>query len=203
MIIFHIAEKARWEAARLAGSYAQSTYGRTLEEEGFIHASREDQWPAVRDAFYAGVTEPLVLLAIDTDKLTSPWREDQVGDTSYPHIHGPLNPSAVVAAVPLEAAAPAPAAAPAAAPAPTPAAETPTGLDGRPRSFLSLFVGEMAFRTAWATVAMVAAVILGSLFAAVLGDEWGLLGVALGLVLILFAGRPVARRRDEKFARKR
>jgi uncharacterized protein (DUF952 family) len=186
VIIFHIAEKSRWEAARLAGAYAQSTYGRTLEQEGFIHAAREDQWQGVRQRYYADVTEPLVLLAIDTDQLTSPWREDQVGHERYPHIYGPLNPSAVVSAVPLERA---------------PATAAPAHDRAPQQSFLSLFVNEVAFRIAWAVVAMVVGALLGLLAIALLGDGWGLLGVAAGLVLVFLAGRPIAQRRDERLAR--
>ena len=33
----------------------------TLAEVGFVHCSRGDQWPKVRDALYADVTEPLVV----------------------------------------------------------------------------------------------------------------------------------------------
>jgi uncharacterized protein (DUF952 family) len=96
MRIYHLAQVAHWLAARDAGSYEQSTLGRTLAEEGFIHASREDQWETVLETFYADHHGPLVLLEIDTDLLTSPWQEDQVGDTTFPHVYGPINPSAVV-----------------------------------------------------------------------------------------------------------
>ncbi len=65
-------------------------------EEGFIHASRADQWETVRARFYAGYDGPLVLLEIDTGLLTSPWQEDPVGDTTYPHVYGPVNTTAVV-----------------------------------------------------------------------------------------------------------
>jgi uncharacterized protein (DUF952 family) len=47
-----------------------------------------------------------VLLTIDTDKLKVPWREDRVGDDTFPHIYGPLSPGAVVAVEPLDRRAP-------------------------------------------------------------------------------------------------
>ena len=50
----------------------------------------------MRSRYYADVEEPLLLLTIDTDLLFAPWREDPVGDDTYPHIYGPLNPDAVV-----------------------------------------------------------------------------------------------------------
>lgn len=98
MQIFHIATLADWDAARVSGAYTTSTLGRTLEEEGYLHASREDQWEGVRDRYYADVTEPTVLLVIDTDLLASPWVEEipapEMTET-FPHIYGPLNPAAV------------------------------------------------------------------------------------------------------------
>jgi uncharacterized protein (DUF952 family) len=102
--IFHLALAGDWDAAQRDGEYAVSTLGRTLEEEGFIHGSRADQWPVVRARFYAGVTEPLVLLVIDPDLLTADVREEAVPglDETFPHIYGPINLDAVVEVVRLE-----------------------------------------------------------------------------------------------------
>jgi uncharacterized protein (DUF952 family) len=96
MRIFHIATLADWKQAQATGTYTTSTYGRSLREEGFIHASRREQVRTVRDSFYSDVDEPLLVLEIETDLLDVPWREDQVGDEAFPHIYGPLNTSAVV-----------------------------------------------------------------------------------------------------------
>ena len=41
MRIFHIATAADWAEAQRTGSYTTSTRGRSLEQEGFVHASRE------------------------------------------------------------------------------------------------------------------------------------------------------------------
>ena len=95
--IFHIAEAPHWEAAQSSGSYLQSTLGLTLADEGFIHCSREDQWPTVLETYYAGHMGELVLLEIDTTRLASPWQEDPVGDTTFPHVYGPIGVDAVVA----------------------------------------------------------------------------------------------------------
>ena len=51
--IFHIAEADKWRAALAAGEYRWSTLDRTLEEEGFIHASEAHQWEATLERFYA------------------------------------------------------------------------------------------------------------------------------------------------------
>jgi uncharacterized protein (DUF952 family) len=97
MRIFHIATLADWKQAQETGSYTTSTYGRTLEEEGFIHAARDFQVPLVRDRFYADVAEPLVVLEVETDLLDAEVRDEQVGDEVYPHVYGPIPTSAVVA----------------------------------------------------------------------------------------------------------
>jgi uncharacterized protein (DUF952 family) len=104
VLIYHLATAADWAAAQTSGSYTTSTYGVTLEQEGFIHASRADQWEAVRERFYADVTEPLVLLEIDTDLLDVPLVEEPPAPgvtETFPHLYGPLRPAAVVAVRPL------------------------------------------------------------------------------------------------------
>ena len=99
-MIFHLAEATHWAAAQASGAYAQSTQGRTLADEGFIHASNADQWPAVRARFYADYPGELVLLTIDPALLQSQVRLE-VGDPAtgelFPHIYGPINLPAVVA----------------------------------------------------------------------------------------------------------
>jgi uncharacterized protein (DUF952 family) len=101
--IFHIATLADWDEARRQGRYTTSTLGRTLAEEGFIHASRGDQWQAVHERFYADVTEPLVLLVIDTERLDVPVVEERVpgSDETFPHVYGALDPDAVEQVVPI------------------------------------------------------------------------------------------------------
>jgi len=103
MRIFHIATASDWQTAKRSGTYTTSTRGRTLDEEGFIHASRSDQWPRVREAVYADVAEPLVLLVIETGLLDVPVVEEEVPGTgeTFPHLYGPLPPAAVVQVVPL------------------------------------------------------------------------------------------------------
>ncbi|WP_460715228.1 DUF952 domain-containing protein [Nocardioides dilutus] len=104
MRIFHIATATDWAAAQESGAYTTSTIGVTLEEEGFLHASRADQWEAVRERYYGGVDEPLVLLEIDTDLLDVPWVEELAAPDAaetFPHIYGPLSPDAVVTVTPI------------------------------------------------------------------------------------------------------
>ena len=96
--IYHVALASDWEAAQRTGSYAVSTLGRSLADEGFIHASHADQWAGVLERFYSGVTEPLVLLVIDPARLAADLREEPVpgSDETFPHVYGPIEPDAVL-----------------------------------------------------------------------------------------------------------
>ncbi|TGN66853.1 DUF952 domain-containing protein [Nocardioides eburneiflavus] len=99
--MFHIATAADWRATLATGTYTTSTVGRSLAEEGFIHASRREQVQGVFDRYYRGLGEDLVLLTIDPTRLESEVRVEPVGDDTYPHVHGPINRSAVVDVEPL------------------------------------------------------------------------------------------------------
>ena len=98
-MIYHLAEQAHWQQALRDGSYVRSTRGRSLAEEGFIHASRADQWEDVRARYYSDIEGPLVLLEVDTDLLDVRWVEEPpapgVAET-YPHVYGPIPTAAVV-----------------------------------------------------------------------------------------------------------
>lgn len=100
--VWHLAEAEHWEQALRTGRYARSTRGRSLAEEGFIHASFPEQLPAVAKAFYdrAG---PLVVLEVDPARLADAGVDVRVepadpADPSsprYPHLYGPLPVGAV------------------------------------------------------------------------------------------------------------
>jgi uncharacterized protein (DUF952 family) len=101
--IYHIATRADWARARRDGEYVTSTIGRTLAEQGFIHASQAIQVAEVANALYRGVPDELVLLVIDPDRVRAPIRYERVpgAEDPFPHIYGPLNPDAVVVARPF------------------------------------------------------------------------------------------------------
>ena len=101
-VIYHIAAASDWDQAQRDGQYTMSTRGRTLAEEGFIHASTAAQAAPVANAFYQGVPD-LVLLVIDTERVGPELRYELVPGQPdpYPHIYGPLNLDAVVASRPL------------------------------------------------------------------------------------------------------
>ena len=168
MQLFHVATRADWDEAVRTGAYTTSTRGRTLEEEGFIHAARREQVAGVYQRYYADLKEPMVLLTIDSERLDVPWREDPVGEDTYPHLYGPLHPDAVVTAQPFNG-----------------------GSAGA--SFTSVFVSEMLWRVGLAVVAMLLAG-LGSVLLGLTGWEQGplvgaLLGFAAGVVVFVLVLR--------------
>ena len=168
--VFHIATAADWAATQQSGAYTTSTRGVTLEQEGFIHAARREQVAEVWKRYYADAGEPLVLLTIDTDRLTSPWREDVVGDTTYPHVYGSINSSAVIRAQPLDA-------------------------RGGTGSFTGTFLQEMAWRIGLFVVAMLLAVV-GSALGTRAASEWGgFVGAVAGLGVGIAVMVTVMRRR--------
>jgi uncharacterized protein (DUF952 family) len=170
MQIFHIATSADWAEAQRTGAYTTSTRGVTLEQEGYIHAARREQVQPVWKRYYADAGEPLVLLTIDTDELTSRWQEDPVGDDTYPHVYGPINTSAVVRVQPLDR-------------------------QGGTGSFTTLFVREMGLRAGLAVGAMVLAGV-GAAVGGRTSSEWGgFVGAVVGLVVGLAVMSLALRRR--------
>ncbi len=104
-MIYHLAYRNDWDQGQRLGEYRQSTKGRTLEQQGFIHGcAKPAQVDQVANAFYQGDSN-LVVLVIDETKVRSEVRHDPVPgfDTPLPHIYGPLNPDAVIDVVPLQA----------------------------------------------------------------------------------------------------
>lgn len=197
--IFHLALASEWAAAQQTGAYTTSTLGRTLADEGFIHASRADQWTGVRDRFYADVTEPLVLLHIDTDLLDVPVVEEPPAPgmtETFPHIYGRLPVAAVVKAIPLSPAAPpAEPAAPAATAVPVERADAPA----QPReSFSRVYFREMFFNLAIATLALAASVLGLALGLAIGGDRAPGIGGLVGLGVGLAAAVALYRRRHAR-----
>jgi glutathione S-transferase len=103
MVIYHIACPADWEKAKADGEYRISTKGRTLDEQGFIHAGDVPQVAAVANLIYKE-DDHLLVLVIETAKLSSEVKYDAVPgwDAPFPHVYGPINPDAVTDVLPLE-----------------------------------------------------------------------------------------------------
>ena len=102
--LYHIATAPDWDQAQQDGEYRTSTRGRSLSEEGFIHASTAAQVLPVANAVYQDEQQDVVLLVLDSSRVAAEIRREPVPGWAdpFPHIYGPLNVAAVVQAVPLE-----------------------------------------------------------------------------------------------------
>jgi uncharacterized protein (DUF952 family) len=89
--IYHIASSDDWERES-RGEYHHPS----LETEGFIHCSLEEQIPGTLAKFFPS-REGLILLEIQVARLRPELRYEN----GFPHIYGPLNRDAVVAVRPL------------------------------------------------------------------------------------------------------
>lgn len=92
-MIYHIAPRGDWEAARPSGVYRADS----LDTEGFIHCSTAAQVVAVANFLFRGVSG-LVLLHVDPEKLSSRvvYENLEGGDERFPHVYGPMEVEAVV-----------------------------------------------------------------------------------------------------------
>lgn len=99
-IIYHITTAAEWAAAREAGEYRSPS----LQAEGFIHCSADDEQVAGVLQRYFSKKKDLVKLVIDTDKLSSHYVYEWSPSTAatFPHIYGPINLDAVIDAIPVK-----------------------------------------------------------------------------------------------------
>lgn len=97
-IIYHVTGAAEWQTALKKGRYEAAS----LAEEGFIHCSQEEQVTGVLERYFKN-RKDLVRLAIDTDKLTSPFYYEwsQSVEDTFPHIYGPINLDAVREVTPV------------------------------------------------------------------------------------------------------
>jgi uncharacterized protein (DUF952 family) len=96
-LLYHIAAAADWVRAQRDGEYRISTRGRSLDQEGFIHASTAAQVAPVANAFYRDHREPLLLLVLDPGRLGAEvrWEPAPGFDGPFPHIYGPIPAAAV------------------------------------------------------------------------------------------------------------
>jgi uncharacterized protein (DUF952 family) len=95
-MIYHIETEDLWREALFAGQYLPGSF----ESDGFIHCAALEQVTDVADRHYHGRTG-LLLLCISQKLLDAETLWEPSDGLYYPHIYGPLNVSAVAAAVPF------------------------------------------------------------------------------------------------------
>jgi uncharacterized protein (DUF952 family) len=103
-----LTSRADWLAAQQTGEYRAPS----LESEGFIHCSTEQQIVRVANSFYAR-QHGLVLLVIDPSQLKAELRWEPPAHPNpqadlpptnelFPHIYGPINIEAVTKVLDFE-----------------------------------------------------------------------------------------------------
>ncbi len=96
-MIYHLTTPTAWQRAAPEAYLAPS-----LETEGFIHCSNQDQVARVANLFYAGQPE-LLALCIEAERLQSPLKDEDPGvNELFPHVYGPINRDAIREVRPLE-----------------------------------------------------------------------------------------------------
>jgi uncharacterized protein (DUF952 family) len=106
-MIYHITSRSAWSEARERGNYRTGS----LETEGFIHCSTEEQVVPVAQKYFSG-QDDLLLLVIEPALLTADlkWEPPAEGAPPpgvsegdlFPHIYGPINLDAIVRIFDLE-----------------------------------------------------------------------------------------------------
>jgi uncharacterized protein (DUF952 family) len=92
MLIYHITTPEIWKKFESEDFYAAES----LQTEGFIHCSFDDQLEGVLERYYADA-EKVLILTIDTEKLEPLLvNEPSTGGELYPHIYGRINRDAIV-----------------------------------------------------------------------------------------------------------
>jgi uncharacterized protein (DUF952 family) len=98
---FHLTPVAWWDAAD-PGAPLEAP---SLVTEGFVHCTTgATEMVATANRHYRADPRPFVVLTIDLDRLTSPWRVDDPGGI-YPHVFGPIDRTAIVDVRPMPRAA--------------------------------------------------------------------------------------------------
>jgi uncharacterized protein (DUF952 family) len=99
MLTYHVVAVEDYDPE--AAEYVPTAFA----DEGFIHTTKTLPIMAeVANRYYRADQRPYLLLTIDLDRLTVPWRYDAAG-ADYPHLYGPLNRDAVIAIAPMSRAA--------------------------------------------------------------------------------------------------
>lgn len=103
-MIYHIVTESDLRAHMRGDVYTPAS----LKDFGFVHCALQASVVAVANDYFGGVAEPVLLLEIDPEQLTSEVRYEApapiagggtahlVDAALFPHIYGPINTQAIV-----------------------------------------------------------------------------------------------------------
>lgn len=95
--LIHVALPDAWESQRASGRYRPAGFDR----EGFIHCCHPRQLERVlRDHFKTA--DEVLLLVLDRALIASEIKYERAANDDYPHIYGPIEPIAVLQAIPTK-----------------------------------------------------------------------------------------------------
>lgn len=96
-ITYHLAHVDEWNSQKAGDTYKPSVF----DVDGFIHCTDGlDLLTEIANMFYKQDSEPRTVLVLDVKAIESDVRYDDP-EHRFPHIYGPLNPSAVIAELPV------------------------------------------------------------------------------------------------------
>ncbi len=94
---YHLTPVEWWSSADPDGALGAPS----LDDEGFIHCTTgATEMVATANRHYRDDPRAFVILTIDLDRVTSPWRVEDPGGI-YPHVFGPIDRTAILDARPM------------------------------------------------------------------------------------------------------
>ena len=100
-LTYHLTPLEWWEATPPDAPLTSPS----LAAEGFIHCTDgAAAMVATANRHYRDDPRPFLVVTLDLDLVGSPWQLDDPGRI-YPHVHGPIDRSAIVAVTPAPRAA--------------------------------------------------------------------------------------------------
>jgi uncharacterized protein (DUF952 family) len=95
-LTYHLTPLESWERGPADAPLTAPSLG----DEGFIHCTDgAAAMVATANRHYRDDPRPFVILTLDLERVGSPWRIDDPAGI-YPHVHGPIDRTAIIAAVP-------------------------------------------------------------------------------------------------------
>jgi uncharacterized protein (DUF952 family) len=95
-LTYHLSPREWWDGSAPTEPFTSPS----LATEGFIHCTDgADAMVATANRHYRDDARPFVVLTVDLERVSSPWRTDDP-ERIYPHVHGPIERAAIVAVVP-------------------------------------------------------------------------------------------------------
>lgn len=93
-VIYHITTYHHWQDFKDLAFFIDESH----MKDGFIHCSTKEQLEGVMQRFFSHITDALVLLCIDVEKLHSrlAWEKADSNSELFPHVYGLITREAII-----------------------------------------------------------------------------------------------------------